>query len=364
MNQLIAFLEQVRSSSSLSKLEALRSAVDADDFFSIAFFKDEQTLRKRSHFFGKKFEKVIVVTNPTNYGNVSSEFEGYTLTTIEDTKLASADFSLNQVRTLLDHSLVIMTNNNVATLGLRRFASIYESCPNTVFATHDFDNHHWFELSLQIGTISDVYIPAHLDDYALIGRINSNILHGIPCGSIQWSRAFLSQASQTLFTTARIMGPLGVHTFYDKFHYRNRVIKTVNRTCPDVRLLYGDFHSRGASDRWNEWCTYRLHWIAPVFNDLPIRFFDALLTGGTPLVPASLRPFLTVLDIPKEYYTCYTPKDLIDVSSFLDEVSSMGSTYSNNLAVEKHEFALNNYHVDATIAKIIDNCESIFCTNL
>lgn len=83
------------------------------------------------------------------------------------------------------------------------------------------------------------------------------------------------------------------------FWHLNRVISTLSRAFSSIGFSIESFHGRSKEDRLQEWCSHKRHWIMPVLNDVPIRIFDALLTGGSPTVPESMRSLPSVNKIPE-----------------------------------------------------------------
>jgi hypothetical protein len=164
-----------------------------------------------------------------------------------------------------------------------------------------------------------------------------------------------------LFSIERARGPLGVHSYYEKFRYRNSVVQTFHKKYEKVSILGNDFHSRSPLERWREWVGHKLHLISPVFNDLPIRFFDALLTGGIPLVPQGIKPYLSFLDIPEEFFVCYSPGDIISPEQVVEEAEKRFDSQGATGIMRRHLFSLQHFHVDAVIEKIIAHCEDLYC---
>ena len=115
---------------------------------------------------------------------------------------------------------------------------------------------------------------------------------GIPCGSNQWSSDFIKNYGVNNLLNKRSLLPLGKYYFYEKFIHRNKLITTLSNNYPDIGFVQNDFHQLTPEQKWGEWSNHALHWIAPVLNDLPIRFFDALITGGIPIIPSGLVPFV------------------------------------------------------------------------
>jgi len=332
-----------------SSSEAI-SAIESDLLFSIACKKDE--IRREKLKLIKGNLNLVVVGNPTNLGNVSrnNQYGSIEFLTSSQVKNSISEGALLEK---IDKALIIMTSNIFAEIGIQKLASLYEKLPKSIFAIHDYDNHHWFGNNLQAAIFSDVYIPSHQDEFLLASRVNPNIIGGIPCGSNQWSREFINQESKKLTSTTRLNDPLGKYYFYEKFLHRNKAISTLSQIYPTINLVNADFHNLTQEQKWEEWSGHKLHWIIPVLNDLPIRFFDALITGGIPLVPGGLKPYIQSLGIPENFYIEYGPLDLIDPQSLVEMASKQFDEDGPEGINQRHQFALEHFHVDAILEKIV-----------
>ena len=344
----------------LRKMNELVQTAESTNLFPYAFEKSQLHADKKKFFAENLVRKVIVVTNPTNYENVSSVIQDLKITKMPEQELAALCEDVNLGEKQLNSCIVIFTNNNLAKITPNKLSALVSACTQTLFIIHDFDNHHWHEMSIKCALLSDVYAPAHLADLSIIGRITPTIQLGVPCGTIQWTKQFLLERIDQLLTIQRHQAPLGKHSFYSKFNYRNTVLATINKHYPSVGFIEKEFHGRSADERWLEWANYPLHWIAPVFNDLPLRFFDSLVTGGIPLIPMTLKPYVDFLKIPPEYYLCYGPKDIIDVENFITAGLKVFNKLGKEGQLARFNFALQYFHVDAIIAKLFTSCFSQF----
>lgn len=349
---MITQLQQLSSSLVPAKLNDLVAAAEEQNFFPIAYYKDQERLRKREFFSVNGFSKAIVVTNPSNYGNVSSVIKGQEIETILDADLSSIYQDSAVCRNRLEGAIVIMTNNNVAKIDPIKLATIIEATPNTLYVIHDFDNHHWHEQSIKCALLADVYAPAHLSDFNLASRINPVVISCIPGGTIQWSKDFLLRHFPEMLKNERKTMPLGMHSYYAKFKYRNSVLATVNKQFQTVGWLQKDFHGRTDIGRWSEWIDFPVHWIAPVYNDLPLRFFDSLISGGMPLVPTGIKPYLNILGLPESFYVCYTPADLINVADFIESAICTFDKLGEEARLKRYTLTLESFHVDEIIYKL------------
>ena len=329
-----------------------REELEADILFSIACNKD-QIYRSKCESFQKIDEiKINVIASSTNFGCISSAISGQKINVISTDIIKSTDND-GQLIQRLQNSLVVSTSNLFAEIGAVRLGMLYERLPNTIFVMHDYDNHHWINNNLQVAIFSDVYVPAHQSDNLMASKVNPNILGGIPCGSNQWSTDFIQSIGKQNLLIQRSNMPLGKYFFYEKFLHRNKIINTLSPIYPEIAFVKQDFHALSPEIKWQEWSNHKLHWIVPVLNDLPIRFFDALITGGIPLIPSGLKPFVESLQVPKEYYATYGPLDILNPKDLIEKQNSRFDFLGSSGILERHEFALNHFHIDVILDRLI-----------
>ena len=330
--------------------------VESDLLFSIACEKDRIFREKKQ---GIQSVDIVVIANNTNFGNITTQnsFGPLKIMSAEEFKATGSDGALIE---MLKNCLVITTSNIFAEIGMARLGLLYQNLPKTIFAVHDYDNHHWVNNNIQAAIFSDVYIPSHQSDNLISSRLNPNIVGGIPCGTNQWSMEFLRNNAANITSCQRSSDPLGKYYFYEKFIHRNKAISTLAQSYPSISLLNNDFHSLTQNQKWTEWCSHKLHWIIPVLNDLPIRFFDALITGGMPLIPSGLVPFVKALNIPEHFYISYRPLDIIDSKEFVRKANVLFDFHGVEGIKARHEYALKNFHVDIIIERIIGSTRNIY----
>ena len=326
------------------------SAIESDLLFSIACKKDA-IRREKSKLIQAKLS-LIVVGNHTNLGNISRNNRYGSIELLSSSELINSS-SETALLKKLDRALITMTSNIFAEIGIQKLSSLYEKLPQSIFVVHDYDNHHWFENNLQAAIFSDIYIPSHQDEFLIASRVNPNIVGGIPCGSNQWGKSFILERANSLCITPRSNNPLGKYYFYEKFIHRNKAISTLSQVYPTINIVTTDFHSLTEEEKWQEWSGHKLHWIIPVLNDLPIRFFDALITGGIPLIPGGLRPYIQALGIPENFYIEYGPIDLIEPKEFIDKAFEEFDRLGSDGIKKRHQFGMENFHIDVILEKII-----------
>jgi hypothetical protein len=333
--------------------------VENDIFFTISASKDQVYRLKRDFFQKNKLHKINVIANNTNFGYVSNKIFDSDIC-ILPSYLLKVDQISDELLEALDNSLVISTSNIFADIGSITFSKLYENLPNSIFVMHDYDNHHWISNNIQLAIFSDVYVPAHQDENLIASRLNPNVIGSIPCGSNQWSADFINGYGKINLLNKRSLLPLGKYYFYQKFIHRNKLITTLSKVFPTIGFVETDFHNLTPEQKWLEWSHHALHWIAPVLNDLPIRFFDALITGGIPIIPSGLKPFVESLQIPDDYYAIYRPLDLMDPKPLISTQGERFEKLGKNGIMERHEFALEHFHIDKIINKLIKNTLKLY----
>jgi len=324
----------------------LVSALQEENLFPLAYQKAIALKDKRARMQGRQIARVVLLIGPPNLACASDVIDGQRFEKVDTDAFIGLLADEGSFLESFKDTLVILTNNILARIHPQRFAAIAAKTPYTLYAIHDYDNHHWHEMSLQCGLLADAYFPAHLGDFGLLGRVAANIIPGVPCGSIQWTKPFLEKKLETLFDQPRQPGPLGMHNFYSKFTHRNQVIQTLSQRFPKVGFSTDrDFHALTEEEKWQEWTQYDYHLVVPVNNDLPIRFFDALISGGVPLIPENLRVQTDFLNIPRDWYVTYGADFLLSPGLEFPNTSTFRSQSLTAKTVEL-------FHIDHIIADI------------
>jgi hypothetical protein len=348
------FISKISESSLLQTFNCTTDVVESAELFGL-FHQKSVANRKKIKLLKDciGFKNVFIVSNLSTYHNVHSSISGKKIINISDEEFLNSKFNFND-------SLVILTNNNLAQIGPVEFSKFIEKFDSCIVAIHDFDNHHWHQLSIICALLADVYIPAHLSSNIIQSRINPNIEFSLPCGSIQWRRELLFDNLEKILQIRRNTQPLGMHNFYSKFKYRNSVISTLSKNTPNIRLNAENFHIRSADDRFNEWISHSCHWIIPVYNDLPIRFFDALITGGIPIIPNSLVNQMDYYNIPPYFYVTHDALDILNPSDVIERANELFISRSKEGILERFEYCIEKFHANSIVNTIIKHCEKKF----
>jgi hypothetical protein len=208
-----------------------------------------------------------------------------------------------------------------------------------------------------LAAISDLYVPTHADNLEPLSRYNNIMAGPVTSGVIQWPKEFLEENLDIITKTERSNNPLGTHIEYPQFPLRMKNLKTLHRTLPSVKLVDGSYHSRSMIDRFTEWCSHKSHWIVPVLNDAPIRIFDALITGGIPIVPRSLKYHKDVINL-WDHVVFYDYEDIQAPWEVTNKANQLFDSAGEQGVLDRHRLICYNHHVDnrvETILKAIDD---------
>lgn len=321
-------------------------------FFHLAAAKDVRISMLKAHFSKNRVRRVYL---SANLGGFECAIDGAEVATLEKNFFQESDPVRRAAKKVqLEGCIVIVNNNDAGTMESRTaYAEFFGECVATCFIAWDWDNHHWLDLSSFLAAHSDIYAPAHHENLYLLSRYNWLTAGPVYCSSVQWSRSFLTSHLAEILDAKRSDAPLGMHIPYAQFSFRIQMISTLNKYYPSIGFSSHSFHVRTPEDRLNEWYSHKTHWIAPVLNDVPIRIFDALVTGGIPIVPNSLRLLPPVNDIPREYITFYSPSDIVDPKVLVERSNKLFDEGGGNGIVTRHRLALQYYHGDNSVCQML-----------
>ena len=321
-------------------------------FFPMAAQKQLRVEALKAFFRGRALHKVFIGEDINRFGAQLPSLEvisvGPDFFNTQDQALRAAR------RASLEGAVVILNNNDIARVRASGgYQDFYTKCDKTVFVAWDWDNHHWLENSTFVAAHSDMYCPAHHENLYLLSRYNWLVAGPVYCASIQWSRRFLTDRIQAIVGAERSDVPLGKHVPYAMFSFRNSVISTLSAHFPSVGFSDQTFHGRAPEDRLREWCAHKLHWIMPVLNDVAIRIFDALITGGIPILPSSMKWLPLVRDIPQEHMVYFTPGDVVSPQVLVQGALERFNAGGADRLIERHRYALECHHGDGRLAEML-----------
>jgi hypothetical protein len=324
----------------------------SDTFFHLAAIKAARLGQMKSYFAQHGIKQLYLSANLAGF---SCAIDGVKVDSLpKDFFIAGDADSFNQKQAQLSGCVVIINNNDVGTPELKAaYARFYEACSDCCFIAWDWDNHHWLDVSTFLAAHTDIYTPAHHENLYLLSRYNWLIAGPVYCSSVQWSSLFLKENLSTILNAERLESPLGMHIPYAQFSFRIQMISTLNQHYPTIGFSSHSFHQRSPLDRLKEWTAHTTHWIAPVLNDVPIRIFDALITGGIPIVPASLQFMQPVVAIPRQHIVFYSPTDIIDPQEVVAKANRLFTQGGDAARLDRHQLALQQFHGDYSVRKML-----------
>jgi hypothetical protein len=335
-----------------------RQAVDciafgqADAFFHLAATKEDRISKLKAFFAGKRVRKLYLCAHLSGF---DCQVEGLEVGYLEASFFQETDPVRRLENQQLVHGCVVIFNSSVirSMLPNSAFVELYEACSSTCFVAWDHDNHHWLQMSTFMAAHSDIYVPAHHENLYILSRYNWLTAGPVYASSLQWSRKFLTENLPKMLTAQRSPDPLGKHVQYIRFGFRNSVVRTLETHYPSIGFSQQTFHARTPQDRLEEWYSHKMHWIAPVLNDITIRIFDALVTGGIPIVPASLRLLPPVSAIPREHIAFCTPMDIVNPHTLVARINQRFDEMACDGMVARHRFALEHHHANTSIEHML-----------
>jgi hypothetical protein len=325
-----------------------------DALFKLAATKSRRLARLQDRFSARRPHRLLL---GPRIADLDTDLPGWKVERLDRgffDRTSGSDFEARTAR--LEDAVVIVNNNDItasAAGGLPSYCEFFSHCERTVFIGWDWDNHHWLERSTLLAAHTDMYAPAHAENLYLLTRYNACTMGPVHCATVQWSRSFLAEQLSAILQQARSDMPLGLHIPYGSFVFRNRVVGTLNQHYPTVGFSNPEFHNRSALERLREWMSHKTHWIVPVLNDVPIRIFDALATGGIPLLPQSLRHLAPACDLGEEHCVFYSPEDIIDPQHVVARANALFDRGGSYGIAARHRLAVEHHHGDSRIAEMV-----------
>ena len=113
-------------------------------------------------------------------------------------------------------------------------------------------------------------------------------------------------------------------------------------------------------DRFKEWCSHKSHWVVPVLNDTPIRLYDALITGGIPIVPRSLKYHRGIENL-HDHVLFYDYEDIQNPLPITERANNLFDKRGIQGILDRHQLVYYNYHVDNRVETILKAVQDEFC---
>lgn len=337
----------------------IKQHAQRDVLFHLAVLQSARSAQLKRHFAGRMPRRLFIGANLSGFGYQRPGFEVGVLDAAFFREPDPAQRAAKQQQ--LADAVVVVNNNDVGREGgAPFFADFVTRCDRTLFVVWDWDNHHWLDNSTFAAAHADLYAPAHHENLYLMTRYHWSCCGPVYCATVQWPRRFLADRVDLMLQTERSDQPLGMHVPYAPFTFRNRVVTTLGQHFPQVGFSSHAFHGRGAEDRLLEWCRHKLHWIVPVLNDVPIRLFDALITGGIPIVPESLRYLPPVDRLDRRHVEFYGPEDIVNPRPVWERALRKFEAAGREGIVERHRLAMEQHHGDQRVDAMLERLAEKF----
>ena len=260
------------------------------------------------------------------------------------------DFLLSPPMDIPSNSVFLLLNNDVAK-NLPQYLEFYQQHPECLFVIWDWDSQHWIYMSSILALNSDFYVSASSENAYLLSQFNPYVVGPVFAAVHQWSRRFILEHID-LFLGKRVDTPLGRHVFYNSYPRRNRAIATLTQTFPSVGFGTNEFKGRTDLENLHEWAQHKTHWIIPVLAGVPIRVYNALITGGIPLVPTFYKNLPEVAAF-GDVALYYEVADLLQPQPINEAAVARFNAAGESGLIQRIAHAVEHHHVDG-------RCEQIF----
>jgi hypothetical protein len=334
------------------QVAAYRDYTQAEVFFHLAREKNARVESLRQRFAGRKITKLFVGNNLVPAG---LRLPGVETIDLEKNWFERAmKGELQDMAAAVAGAIVLINNNDLAVgESAPGYVRLFGQSPDTIFLGWDYDNHHWMESSLALAAHTDLYFPAHNENMYLLSKINALTSGPIPCACVQWTPRFLADHLGEMLRRERSDEPLGMHFFYQQFAFRNQTVVTLNQKYKQIGFAERSFQAKSPFDRLAEWMDHKTHWIIPVLNDVPIRIFDALASGGIPIVPESLRFLAPIASIPRDSIVFYGPDDIFHPQAVVARALKLFDDGGQTGIAARHLYTLTHHHGADRLARMI-----------
>ncbi len=332
--------------------DGVKRHAQQDQFFHLALLKNNRSKVLSQYFAHNPVRKIFIGADLHGFAYQHPSLE---VVQLDKDYFTENDPARRQAkRDELEGAIVVLNNNDVGRGGgAPNYGDFYTRCDKTIFAVWDWDNHHWLDNSAFAAVHADLYVPAHHENLYLLTRYNWCTAGPVYCATIQWPRTFLADQAAHIATAERSNEPLGMHVGYPAFNFRNRVVSTLSQKYPSIGFSTHSFHARTLQDRFDEWVAHKAHWIIPVLNDVPIRIFDALISGGIPIVPESLRYLPPINQIDRAHILFYTPEDIVAPERIVQQAIRMFDEGGIDGIMTRHRYALAHHHGSGRVDSIL-----------
>ena len=219
----------------------------------------------------------------------------------------------------------------------------------------DFDNHHLLQRSYRLAKVAHGYVAAHPDHLAQLQLIRGSTIKTEICSSIQFCPQKIKKLTKSDRLTNRCREPIGMHHCYTVFQVRDEILNCLSMAFKDVGSLNQSYPHKGI-ENLGVWANYSCSFAIPVLVDIPIRFFDSLITGSIPIIPNYAASRLHSLGISAKNYVAFDLKDLDNPRQLVASANHIFDKGGVEGAKLRINTTLKQWHVRASLLRIIRAC--------
>jgi hypothetical protein len=354
MDDVSTVAQHLFSSDAFNRYEKLETEVESEgvNLFPVAFQKAKRLQKKLKMLRETDSIRLVILTTPN-----------LAMTSVSDPRVREIQLIRElDYRNLLDAlitgnkpSIVIFTNNSIPIIGTQSFVQLTENCSNCLFLMHDYDNHHWYRMSVFGALLSDVYVQAHRHSVPFLDTLLPHPTLILPIGVTQWERRFILNSLDKILEAKRSNSPSGMHRFYPRFEQRNRIIATIANHAPQVGFTDSTkFNNQNQEEKLQDWLQSKNQLCAPAGNDIPTRFFDSLITGGLPAIPLRMVNAIRSIGVREDHFISFGPLDLVSPESTIQRWSKRFDELGQEGLISRVTHCIETFHVDQTINKLLE----------
>lgn len=266
-------------------------------------------------------------------------------------------------------SQIAIFSSNVIFHDRPRVEQFMAEAPDCLIVIWLVDNHHIYNQNQVLCELADVVIPAQYASLDYLYSTSAIVTSPSPCPCVQWTpevarEAFLKyrqrERSNALYGGFRKYFPMPRNSFIQE------IIDKVPHNV--VRLLSHEDQSEDGSyfklepeQQIADWMGYKASIIVCVKNDIPMRLFDALLTGQIPIVPWDMVGLDAIISpeeqtrLPVLRYTSHTADEVAKRRDAAIESFDRGG---DDGMLRRHRFVLNQHmtiHRAASMLTLLEN---------
>ncbi|MBR8826989.1 MAG: tetratricopeptide repeat protein [Gomphosphaeria aponina SAG 52.96 = DSM 107014] len=313
--------------------------------------REQEIIRKVRNFLDSPNKKIMIISSAVNrffYEKTEQDIQEYFKSRNFYLKLDNKDILPDIDIANFDCVIWLYTRQ----LELDLVKKIQEQGFRGLAITWSWDNHTDYNMNIQVAKGTDIFIPGHGFTEKIYRNNNSIIAKSIPLCTSQWTGEEAQEFFAIYGHKERSNKLFGGFTKYAHGEKRNVLLDQIIEQMPESQVfMFGVgntsvYFDLTPAQRFEQWATYKVSICVPVKNDLPLRFFDALLSGQIPIVSedifdldAVIPPYMQAM-LPVIKFRNY---DVESVQTAYQEAITRFDAEGIEGINRRHKFALENH---------------------